>query len=83
MPLFRQHPTTQFITGQIPFLLPNQQRQSTEGKRTIETAIYILTELPYLEPLHSQLLTAIQLFLHYFCYSRCQAVVDKQKLAGI
>jgi len=25
------HPTTQFFTGQMPFLLPNQQRQSTEG----------------------------------------------------
>jgi len=24
-------PTTQFFTGQMPFLLPNQQRQSTEG----------------------------------------------------
>jgi len=27
----RQHPTTQFFTGRMPFLLPNQQRQSTEG----------------------------------------------------
>jgi len=27
----RQHPTTQFFTGQMPFLPPNQQRQSTEG----------------------------------------------------
>jgi len=26
-----QHPTTQFFTGRMPFLLPNQQRQSTEG----------------------------------------------------
>ena len=26
----RQHPTTQFFTGRMPFLLPNQQRQSTE-----------------------------------------------------
>jgi len=25
----RQHPTTQFFTGQMPFLPPNQQRQST------------------------------------------------------
>jgi len=24
-------PTTQFFTGQMPFLPPNQQRQSTEG----------------------------------------------------
>jgi len=27
----RQQPTTQFFTGRMPFLLPNQQRQSTEG----------------------------------------------------
>jgi len=27
----RQHLTTQFFTGQMPLLLPNQQRQSTEG----------------------------------------------------
>jgi len=26
-------PTTQFFTGQMPFLPPNQQRQSTEGSR--------------------------------------------------
>jgi len=24
-------PTTQFFTGRMPFLPPNQQRQSTEG----------------------------------------------------
>ena len=28
----RQHPTTQFFTGRMPFLPPNQQCQSTEGK---------------------------------------------------
>jgi len=28
----RQHPTTQFFTGRMPFLPPNQQSQSTEGK---------------------------------------------------
>jgi len=27
----RQHPTTQYFTGRMPFLPPNQQRQSTEG----------------------------------------------------
>jgi len=27
----RQHPTTQFFTGRMPFPSPNQQRQSTEG----------------------------------------------------
>jgi len=30
----RQHPTTLFFTGQMPFLLPNQQRQSIEGRYT-------------------------------------------------
>jgi len=29
-----QHPTTQFFTGRMPFLPPNQLRQSTEGKST-------------------------------------------------
>jgi len=27
-----QHPTVQFFTGRMPFLPPNQQCQSTEGK---------------------------------------------------
>jgi len=26
-----QHPTILFFTGQLPFLLPNQQRQRNEG----------------------------------------------------
>jgi len=26
---------TQFFTGQMPFLQPNQQRQSTEGNNTV------------------------------------------------
>jgi len=29
--LTMQHPTTQFFTGRMPFLPPNNQRQSTEG----------------------------------------------------
>jgi len=28
-----QHPTTPFFTGRMPFLPPNQQRQSSEGKK--------------------------------------------------
>jgi len=31
-----QHPITQFFTGRMPFLPPNQLRQSTEG--TAQTA---------------------------------------------
>jgi len=30
-------PTTQFFAGWMPFLLPNQQRQSTEGIRVVLT----------------------------------------------
>ena len=30
----RQHPTTQFFTGRMPFLLPNHECQSTEGNST-------------------------------------------------
>ena len=29
----RQHPTTQFFTGRMPFLPPNQQCKSTEGTK--------------------------------------------------
>ena len=32
------HPTTQFFTGRMPFLPPNQQRQSTEGMSVKQTA---------------------------------------------
>jgi len=31
----QQHPTTVFFTGWMPFLPPNQQRQSTEGSENI------------------------------------------------
>ena len=30
-----QHPTTQFFTSQMPFLPPNQQRQSTESQSKV------------------------------------------------
>jgi len=30
------HPTTQFFTGQMPFLLPNQHRQSTKGEKQVK-----------------------------------------------
>jgi len=29
-------PTTQFFTGRMPFLPPNQQRQSTEGRNMLD-----------------------------------------------
>ena len=38
-----QHPTTQFFTGRMPFLTPNQQHQSTEGiTQHSTTELYIL-----------------------------------------
>jgi len=35
----RQHPTTQFFTGRMPFLPPNQQRQSTEDTVHINNSL--------------------------------------------
>jgi len=37
-----QHPTTQFFAGQIPFLPPNQQCQSTEGTRHWNNWLYYI-----------------------------------------
>jgi len=37
----RQHPTTQFFTGWMPFLPPNQQCQSTEGTQLSMTLLLI------------------------------------------
>jgi len=34
-----QHPTTQFFTGRMPFLSPNQQHQSTEGNEVYRANI--------------------------------------------
>jgi len=42
----RQHLTTQFFTGRMPFLPPNQQRESTEGIYPGQTAIKWLLLLP-------------------------------------
>jgi len=35
-------PTTQFFTGRMPFLPPNQQRQSTEGVIDSSQPVFIL-----------------------------------------
>jgi len=45
----RQHPTTQFFTGRMPFLPPNQQRQSTEGK-ALAVAMAVVTSAPNRKP---------------------------------
>jgi len=41
-----QHPTTQFFTGRMPFLPPNQQRQSTEGMKCMSYVLRLLTLFP-------------------------------------
>ena len=38
-----QHPTTQFFTGRVPLLLPNQQCQSTEGNAVRRTSGKLFT----------------------------------------
>jgi len=38
-------PTTQFFTGRMPFLPPNQQRQSTEGTKALK-ALYTKSKGP-------------------------------------
>ena len=40
-----QHPTTQFFTGRMPFLSPNQQSQSTEGINSALTSSTNFVEL--------------------------------------
>jgi len=40
----RQHPTTLFFTGRMPFLTPNQQRQSTEGSALSPLLFVIVME---------------------------------------
>jgi len=45
-----QRTNTQFYTGQMPFMLPNQQCQSTEGSETIicvntDTIVYVKSDI--------------------------------------
>jgi len=37
--------TTQFFTGRMPFLPPNQQRQSTEGSLLLQSKVATLTRV--------------------------------------
>jgi len=54
----RQYPTTQFFTGRMPFLPPNQQCQSTEGS----SEKYFLSKLS---------LTCDCFFFSHACTRRC------------
>jgi len=44
-----QHLTIQFLTGKMPFLQPNQQRQSTEGLKSFQVT-HTYTQ-PFYSPL--------------------------------
>ena len=48
-----QHPTTQFFTGRMPFLLPSQQRQSTEGIFSIKMINILMANLTKMRKLSS------------------------------
>ena len=68
------HPITQFFTVRIPFLPPNQQRQSTEGKKqTIYTAPIskIESKVHYAPELHRALYheewEAELAYMSYYC----------------
>jgi len=49
-PRFRQitmpAPTTQFFTGRMPFLMPNQQQQSTEGMLIVHVNCQRIKKIP-------------------------------------
>ena len=49
-PITMPAPTTQFFTGQMPFLPPNQERQSTEGKHTTTVVIGQICVLHVMSP---------------------------------
>ena len=42
----RHQPTSQFFTGRMHFMPPNQQRQSTEGIHTVCGSVYVMTQCP-------------------------------------
>jgi len=62
-----QHPITQFFTGWVPFLLPNQQRQSTEGikARFAHTVLFYFLSLSNLS-YHLFCSICTQLIVHAF-----------------
>ena len=71
-----QHPTTQFIIGRMPFLQPNQQRRSTEGRDfdIYTLAVVQLSILLYLLCLHQAKLLRVNplQFLHENQYRTMQ-----------
>ena len=60
-----QHPTTQFFTGRMPFLPPNQQCQSTEGKVLVQLATKIRMHTVSLESTSDTALSQLLLAAAY------------------
>ena len=67
----RQHPTTQFFIGRMPFLPPNQQRQSTEDMKSYSVIRTKLNQMVFknvhiiidLQEKHIYATTQLQTFL--------------------
>jgi len=53
------HPTTHFFTGRMPFVTPNQQRQSTEGRRNAAKNLQSTYLLLGADGMHRSLINAI------------------------
>jgi len=69
-----QHLITQFFTGQMHFLMPNQQRQSTEGRYKMITKAEYTTNIHRAKLVHLKLRpygavhTCLSLLLHTYLY---------------
>jgi len=78
-----QHPTTQFFTGQMPFLPPNQQNQSNEGKGI---AIEKCTQIPNSKSQIINMLWRLTikqlLFRHSICCVRAASAVDSSHITA-
>ena len=62
-------PPLKFFTGRMPFLPPNQQRQSTEGNCIhINYTIYVPTESIW----HQQYTGVVRLQIHFCIYAKKQ-----------
>jgi len=64
----RQHPTTQFFTGWMPFLPPNQQCQSAEGILTISDISLLVSNVTNRHPIW---FWSPELHQHLRLYSTC------------
>jgi len=61
-----QHPTTQFFTGWMPFLLPNQQHQSSEGKaHSLNLLLLLASCIIYVQIPAKMYHTKINCFYHH------------------